>query len=200
VWASGVATTYDDVLNPDLTMGITKHDQSVPNALRKGSWRSSVPPAAALRIAFKETDADGHLSSTTFFGHGSSSTTKIEILMVTASAVLQEQRAAIDVRVKAGGKWIRVTWEMDSTPQQVHLHELEAVALVSHTGVREDARDQAGTREVLVQRAEMQTDTMPGAEEVIVDPTVVGDTTSGTMLDALLIAMDRARSSMRTSA
>ena len=38
----------------------------------------------------------------------------------------------------------------------------------------------------------MQTDTMPGAEEVIVDPTVVGDTTSGTMLDALLIAMDRA--------
>ena len=112
--------------------------------------------------------------------------------MITASAVLQEQRAAIDVRVKAGGKWIGVTWEMDSTPQQVQLHEPEAVALVSRTGVREDARDQAGTREVLVQRAQMQTDTMPRAEEVIVDPTVVGDTTSGTMLDALLIAMDRA--------
>ena len=191
VWAAGVATTYDDVLNPNLTMGITKHDQSVPNALRKGSWRTSVTPAAALRIAFQETNEEGALSQTTFFGRGSSCY-KVEILMITASAVLQEQRAAIDVRVKAGGKWIRVTWEMDSTPQQVQLHEPEAVALVSHTGVREDACDQAGTREVLVQRAEMQTDTMPGAEEVIVDPTVVGDTTSGTMLDALLIAMDRA--------
>ena len=191
VWASGVATTYDEVLNPDLTMGISKQDQSVPNALRKGSWRTSVTPEAALRIAFQETDGMGNHSQTTFFGRGSGGY-KTDILMITASAVLQEQRAAIDARVKAGGKWIRVTWEMDSTPQQVHLVQPEAVALVSGTGVREDADDQAGTREVVAQRAEMQTDTMPVAEEVIVDPTVVGDTTSATMLDAMLIAMDRA--------
>ena len=134
-WASGVATTYDEVPNPDLSMGILKHDQSVPNALRKGSWRTSVTPAAALRIAFQETSGEGNHSQTTFFGRGTRCH-KTEILMTTASAVLQEQRAAIDVRVEAGGKWIRVTWDMESTPQQVHLCEPEAVALASRTGVR----------------------------------------------------------------
>ena len=102
-WASCLANIYDEVLNPDLSMGITKHDQSVPNALRKGRWGASVPPAVALRIAFQETNAEGNQSQTTFFGHGSSCS-KVELLMITASAVLQEQRAAIDVRVKAGGK------------------------------------------------------------------------------------------------
>ena len=58
-WASGVATTYDEVLNPDLTMVISKQDQSVPNALRKGSWRTSVTPEAALRIDKHTLEIEG---------------------------------------------------------------------------------------------------------------------------------------------
>ena len=125
-----------------------------------------------------------------FIGSCIGRATELPLLVTAGQTVLDEQRAAIDRIVDRGGEMIRITWHSDSTPQKVALQSPEAVSIASGTkSVREEGKHR-GTREAFVQRCVLETDvTLP--EQVLVPPVVMGDSMSGSLLDAILSSMSR---------
>ena len=183
-WSRAFSNTHDDVLNPDLSFGRKDRPHGA-----QGGWRRACTPAAACRKAFKEVDTTGRLAVVeSCFGVGDTVNTNSSCQTVAAATVMAEQRKEVDRIVSGTGELIRVTWEMDSTPQRVGLQEAESIsALVGHK--LGDAADSGGVHEVLVQRCTIRSDTMLQEEQIIVPPKVIGDTSSSTELDALLFSM-----------
>ena len=183
-WSRAVSNTHDDILNPDLSFG--RKDQA-PGA--QGNWRRACTANAALRKAFKQIDSTGKTTVVeSCLGVGDDKRTNTSCETLAAATVLAEQRKAVDRIVSGKGKLIRVTREMDSTPQRVSLQEAETIsALVGHK--LGDVADSGGVHEVLVQRCTIRADTMLQEEQVIVPPKVIGDTSSATEVDALLFSM-----------
>ena len=184
IWSRAVSNTHSDLLSADLSFG--RKDRVLG---AQGNWRRACTPNAALRKAFKQIDATGStIVVESCFGVGDTLNTNISCQMLAAATALAEQRKEIDRIVSGKGKLIRVTWEMDSTPQRVGLQEAETIsALVGHK--LGDVADSGGVHDVLVQRCTMCSDTMLQEEQVIVPPKILGDTSSSTELDALLFSM-----------
>jgi len=140
-----------------------------------------------LRKLFKEIDSGGTLRrDISTFGTGLAYAGHLSQL--GATAILREQKSAVEARRKLGGEFAVLHWELDATPQQVALETAIAVAILSRGGVHDECQSKKGTREVLIQRATLVTDDNK-PEELFIKPLLLGDESSSTLLDAMMKRM-----------
>ena len=112
------------------------------------------------------------------------STHMVNAICVMAHTILKKQGEAIECIKKKRRRTCVLHWELDATPQYMQLQEPETIAGLSRGPVRDEAAAKRGTREVLVQRGLVITE--QETDVVFAKPRIMGDETSGTLLDATL--------------
>ena len=181
LWNDGVAANKREELQDDLNFVTSKGKQG---AERDGRCLST---QVAQRIVFKDTNSGGHMRPLNLF-HTSGGDTCVAATVMAADTILKEQRSAVGARLKAaGGTGVAILhWQFDGTPQLVKFQDCETEKILDQD-LEAHLNNKPCTRDVLVQKGFFITD--EGVEDIFVKPLVLGDQSSLTHLNAIMLEM-----------